>query len=206
MSSPRRLERQTFSLPAPRPASNIAGAGKGSIVTDSQTSDSRCHIYTFKDGLLSRLAHDLLLAVGRLEVQIVGEPRRIEATFDAASIAVVCAMKDGRRAEGLLSARERGEIQRNLATEVLQVARHPQIRFVSEPLGDGEPKRLRGRLTIRGQSRDVAADVHRNGDWLSARFELDQRDFGIRPYSAMLGALRIKARLVVEAQLHIGDG
>jgi polyisoprenoid-binding protein YceI len=57
----------------------------------------------------------------------------------------------------------------------------------------------RGALALAGRTRDVAIAVQREGARLVAEVTLRQQDFGIAPYRAMLGALRVEAELVVRA-------
>ena len=64
-------------------------------------SNAECHIYTFKDGFLATLAHDLKLKASRFEIKIREEAKdaclwqSTDATFDATGIRVVCAIKNG---------------------------------------------------------------------------------------------------------------
>ena len=50
-----------------------------------------------------------------------------------------------------------------------------------------------GKLTLHGQSQEIRGK--RTGN--SAEFRIDQRAFGIKPYSAMLGALKVKPEVTV---------
>ena len=58
--------------------------------------NSECLLFSFKDGLLARLAHDLKLQVERFSIEVDDSTREIKATFDPSSIQVVCAQNDGR--------------------------------------------------------------------------------------------------------------
>ena len=156
------------------------------------TSDVTCHVRTFKAGVLASVGHDLLLRVTRLTLHMVGQPRRLKATFDAQSLVVVCAMKGGQRLTEALSPRDRKEIERNVARQVLRSDAFDEICFVSEPLDAGLPPRVIGDLTLLGLCRPVEGEVQRVGDRLEARVDLDQRNFGIAPFSAMFGALRVR--------------
>ena len=57
--------------------------------------NSECLLFSFKDGLLARLAHDLKLQVERFSIEVEDSTRQINATFDPSSIQVVCAQVDG---------------------------------------------------------------------------------------------------------------
>ena len=74
-----------------------------------------------------------------------------------------------------------------MRTEVLDVARFPEVRFVSRavtPIPNGV--RVRGDFTLVGVAREVSVDVQvaPGGDTLraSGTFAVKQSEFGIRPY------------------------
>lgn len=159
--------------------------------------DAEIIVLTFKEGLLSRVAHDLKLRAERVTVVATGGT--VEVTVDARSLRVVCAMADGRESHGTLSAADMRKIEHNLVEDVLAAARYPTITFRSDPLRPGV---VSGALTLHGVTRRVTAPAHRAADLWTARFDLHQPDFGIRPYSAMMGALRVRP----DVQVHVAVG
>lgn len=157
------------------------------------------HVRTYKEGLLSRLGHDLLLAVGRFQVDVEDG---VEAWFDTASIAVVHALREGRPDPAALSAADRAQIQRNLAEEVLLTRRFPRIAFRADAFGhDGDDVSAAGQLTLRGRTFDLEVRGRRSGADLVVAATLDQPSFGITPFTALLGALRIQPQVDVEIRL-----
>ena len=88
-----------------------------------------------------------------------------------------------------------------MRSEVLRPDRYPLITFVSTtvtPAGDG--LLVQGRLTIAGQTRDVAVVVRLQaaGDTLQAtgRFSVKQTEFGIKPYrGGPAGTVRVADRV-----------
>lgn len=114
----------------------------------------------------------------------------ITAEFDAASLRV------SEDTTGL-SVPERREIERN-AARTLGAARYRTIGFRStRVIRDGVSARISGELALRGVTRPVSADAHNDGELWRAEFRIDQREFGIAPYSAMFGALKIKPEVAV---------
>ncbi|MBI5537055.1 MAG: YceI family protein [Deltaproteobacteria bacterium] len=167
---------------------------------------ARCLVFTFKEGLLSPVAHDLKLRVERFEIDIEpaspGAAPRLTARFESRSLRVVCAMKNGRDAPDSLSAKDCTDIEKNIVEAVLDVRKHPHILFEStsiEPAGGGYL--IRGRLGIQGRERVIRLDARKQGDRLVAEARLHQPDFGIKPFSAMLGTIRIKADVDVRVEL-----
>jgi len=153
---------------------------------------AECLVFTKKAGLLAGVGHDLKLRVERFEVAI--DPESIRGRFDAVSLRVVCASIGGQDAPGALSERDRCEIEATIAREVLDAQSHPWIEFRAGPpvLAGAAASRLEGILALRGRERPLTIDVRREGDRAIALASIHQPDFGIRPYTAMLGALRVR--------------
>ncbi len=95
--------------------------------------------------------------------------------------------------------------------KVLEVERHPTMRFVLDtivaapPQGDSIPAELRGRLTIHGVTRDatfVGAIRHRAPRWsFRGRTLLDVRDYAIGGLSKLFGAFRMQPEITVNVEI-----
>ena len=47
-------------------------------------------------------------------------------------------------------------------------------------------------MTITGTTRPVNVDLTVNGSQVNARTSISQKDFGIKPFSAMMGAIKLR--------------
>jgi polyisoprenoid-binding protein YceI len=161
--------------------------------------EARCRVFTFKEGLLSAVAHDLELEVQRLSITWNDERTTVHATFDARSLRVLHAMQDGRPAPSALSDRDKRKIESTIADDVLHAARYAEIVVVGriEPVSDARV-RVVADVSLAGRSRSMTFDARRDGETWRCRATIHQPDFGITPYSAMLGALKIKPDVTVE--------
>jgi hypothetical protein len=169
-------------------------------------SNAECHVYTFKDGFLSAIAHDLRIRVTEFEVDVDPGAKRVHGRFDPRSLRVDCAMRDGSPAPSLLGPDDRAKIERTITTDVLPPQRVPHIEFHAHhpafPVARGGWRErnavdLVGRLELHGHTREVVGRVELRGDRLIADVGVNQPSFGIRPYRAALGGLRIKPDVVV---------
>lgn len=166
--------------------------------------DADCRVFTYKEGLLSAVAHDLELVVRAFEIELADDRSRISARFDPRSIEVVDAIVDGRRAPGALSPRDKAKIQSNVVTEVIPVKKHPDVRFASREVREDESGfTVTGRLELAGRSKDIVVHAKREDGAAVADVVLHQPDFGIKPYSAMLGTLKIKPDIRVRIRIPI---
>ena len=100
-------------------------------MTSYDSSTAECCVFTFKEGLLSPVAHDLRLRVTRFEIE-VGDV--VNASFDATSLVVDAPMKDGRENPSALTAADKTKIAGQIRDDVLHASRHPQITFRSRAL------------------------------------------------------------------------
>ncbi|MEM9188275.1 MAG: YceI family protein [Myxococcota bacterium] len=153
--------------------------------------EAECLVFTFKEGLLSKIAHDLRIRATELSVDI--EEGSLKAEIDASSLRVETPLKDGVPFDGL-SDKNKEEIQGNIRNDVLHADKHPKIHFESTELTDS---RVAGNLTLHGVTRPVEGNITVEDGRRIVEIELHQPDYGIKPYTAMLGTLRVQANLKV---------
>jgi polyisoprenoid-binding protein YceI len=160
----------------------------------------RVEVFTFKEGVLSAIAHDLRLRASRLSGDV--SEAGVKVAIEAASLEVVCARAAGRDAPELLSERDRRRIEATLRAEVLHVAKHPEIRFESARVVDEEGGvRVEGMLRLNGAMRPLSIELREASQKLEGQVALHQPDFGITPYEALLGTLKVQPRVKVQISL-----
>ena len=164
--------------------------------------NSECLVFSFKDGLLARLAHDLKLQVERFSIEVDESTHQIKATFDPSSIRVVCAQVDGHDDPSTLSKGDKKKIYDNVTKDVLRIRKHPEIRFDSTNVVErGNGFAVEGTLQMHGKSRNIQTSIRADGDRWVSELRLHQPDFGIKPYTAALGALKVKPDVVVRVSV-----
>lgn len=159
-----------------------------------------CLVFTYKDGLLSRVGHDLKLRCDAFTVDL-GESA-VDARFDVSAFTCLSAMKGGREKPGTLSDKDKRQIIQNMHKDVLDPRRHPEVHFHSDDVSrEGNALKVKGELTLNGRTRPLTATARRvAGRWV-AEVELDQTDYGIKPFSALMGTLKVKPRVKVRVTL-----
>ena len=169
-------------------------------------SSATCRIFTFKEGILSAVAHDLELAVQTFTLELEDDYSAIEGTFDVGSIRVLHAVVDGRPSPSSLSAKDRSKIESNVLSDVFPKRRGHEARFVSSSITAVDSGwELRGSLTLAGRTRDITVPVHRDGGKVVGEVSIHQPDFGIKPFSAMLGTLKVQADLKVRVEVPLPE-
>jgi hypothetical protein len=161
--------------------------------------NGRLTVRTGRTGAVAKAGHDLMLEVTAWDATLaVGDETSLELNADATSFKV----REGTGGMQALDDGDRANIEQTIDDEVLMRER---IAFrstrVSE-LADGLS--VEGRLTIRGATASVAFDVTVAGGRLTAAAPVRQTDFGMKPYSALFGALKVadEVEVAVDARLH----
>lgn len=167
-------------------------------------SESSFWVFAGKSGLFSALAHDHEIGVksftGKITVPESGASGgSLELDINAQSLAVL----DKKPSE-----EDKKKIYNSMHSEVLESAKHPKITFKSVSVSDlkqtgGENYTftLNGDLTLHGVTKSVAVPVSLtiNQQQLRAvgKYTLKQTDYGIKPYSAAGGTIKVKNEVVI---------
>lgn len=158
-----------------------------------------CFVFTFKEGLLSPVAHDLRLRVTTFAIEVDEANSAVVATFDTSSLRVDTPMKDGAENPTALSAADKEKIAGQVREDVLHSGKHPEAKFRSSAVSarvDGGFD-VQGELTLHGVTRPIEAQTRVVAGRQQLELTLHQPDFGITPYRAMLGTLKIRADVIV---------
>jgi len=154
--------------------------------------------------LLARMAHDVELAVEQLRVR-EAENHQLEVDIDAASLTVTGALADGVVDPTRLDASQRAEIEKNVRTQVLKTDRFPRARFEGEFDPSRTPVPVRGTLELVGKRQPIALELSRHGEWFVGTVTLTPSRWGIQPYRALLGALKLRDTALVRVEVEATD-
>ncbi|KRE25545.1 S-adenosyl-L-methionine-dependent methyltransferase [Mycobacterium sp. Soil538] len=151
-------------------------------------------------GPAAAMGHRLTIAMTAWHATVTwsgDEPSAVELTVDVDSLEVL-------RGEGGvkgLTGVEKG-LARSNALKSLDAKRYPQIRFSSDEVTavDGG-YRLSGTLQIHGRSRPRSVDLRVEDMGETWRMACDavvsHNDFGVKPYSLMMGAMKVADEVAV---------
>ncbi|MDN3356753.1 YceI family protein [Actinomadura sp. DC4] len=165
----------------------------------------RLLLRTGRSGLGRRAGHDLTLEAARWSAQVsadLAEPAgsSVTAEIEAGSLEV----REGTGGVLPLTDHDRSEIVKNIRGKVLHTSAHPAITFRSTSVeGTPESFTVEGDLTIMGVTRPVTVRGRVTGDRLTGGTTVVQSRWGIKPYSAMFGQLRVADPIEIEFDLTI---
>lgn len=164
-----------------------------------------CEVLTRREGVLSAVGHDLRIAATRSSWTVDLARGTLTGAIEAAGLQVASALRGDHDAPGALSAADREMIDRAMRDDVLDVRRFPEVRVTATFERTDGKALVKGAVTIRGVERPFQVEATRDGAWWVASCALDQTAFGIRPYTAMLGALKVRREVVVRVRVRVAD-
>ncbi|MHB1533325.1 MAG: YceI family protein [Acidimicrobiales bacterium] len=171
-------------------------------------------IRTSRAGMASKIGHDLRIEVTQWEATVTtvaDEPAKtsVRVVADSRSLKV----KEGTGGAKALSDSDRREIEKTTHEKMLKTDKHSEIIFESTAVsgfsGPGSPSAatVEGQLTILGTSKpvrlDVRVDPSGGGYRVTGGGTIRQTDWGIKPYSAFMGALKVKDEVEIEFDVTI---
>ena len=141
--------------------------------------NGRLLVKTRKGGVASKAGHNLTLEVEDWQGSLDDES--VELTANAHSFRVVEAT--GGAFE--LGDEEKAAIPQTVREEVLT---DPRIEFHSTSVDGAQ---VRGDLTLAGTTRPVAFELSETGGRVTGHAVVKQTDFGMKPYTALFGTLKV---------------
>ena len=158
-------------------------------------------VQAFAQGLLSAFAHDPVIVIRDFN----GEVQFVPGTFEAALLKITI---NARELALSVEVREkdRAEIETAMRNQVLEVVKYPEIVFSSTNISasrvaEGRYRvRIIGDVTLHGVTQKnlwISSEATVSEEDLRARgeFSLKQSDFGIKPFSAVGGTIKLKNEL-----------
>ncbi len=165
--------------------------------------DGSLRVHTYREGMAQKAGHDLIIEVRQwqatVDVDGGGKPTAVSLEADPQSLHVL----EGHRGVKPLTDSDRAEIRSNIDEKVL----HGQpVRFSSNSVGVQDGRLVaRGDLTIAGVTRpasfELGLDEHGR---VTATLPVTQSEWGIKPYRAFMGALKVRdtVEIVLDVGLH----
>jgi polyisoprenoid-binding protein YceI len=156
------------------------------------------HVETGRSGAAAKAGHDLIIDVTSWEATLeVGDESSLELSADPSSLHV----REGKGGMQALGDDDKADIRKTIDKDVLK---KKDIAFTSssvESAGDG--LKVSGELAMGGKSQPISFDLSESGGTLTGSASVKQSDWGIKPYSALFGALKVndEVKVVVEAKV-----
>ena len=167
----------------------------------------RVLLLTARDGLVAQVGHDLTIEVSNWSAELIvaddRTPTSLTVRVDLTSLVV----REGTGGVKPVTDRDRREIAVS-ARKVLGVDRHPQATFTAstfEPGSNGSGF-VQGTLALAGSERPLRLHFAETGPHAyHATAAVRQSEFGIKPYTAFLGALKVSDTVGVSVDVQLSE-
>jgi polyisoprenoid-binding protein YceI len=161
-------------------------------------------VHTRRGGAAAKAGHDLVIHVTAWEASLVVAEDAAETTIELTADAGSLRVREGKGGMQALGDDDIANIHQTIDDEVL---RRQEITFRSnrvDPDPDGKTLRAEGDLTLAGQTRPIDFELEIGDDGsLGATAVVKQSDWGMKPYSALFGALKVLDEVEVVLNGHL---
>jgi polyisoprenoid-binding protein YceI len=165
----------------------------------------RLLLRTGRKGFAAQAGHDLTIEVTRWSGELVVADDVTESTVTATAETGSLRVIESKGGALSLSERDKREIAVT-ARKLLNADRHPEVRFTSTKItpDDQGGGTVDGTLTLLGQDHPFQLKVsHPSEKVFRGTGTVVQSEYGIKPYTAMLGALKLADPVGVEAEIDL---
>lgn len=157
-------------------------------------------------GAAARMGHNLVIVMDDWSATVTmsrGRPRAVSLSVVVASLRI----ESGSGGIKPISDGDRTDIRAN-ALGALHADQHPEVAFEADALRlAGDTLAVEGTLTVAGTTRAISAlaDVERADGRVRVHCTVPvvQSDFGVKPYSTMLGQLKVADEVHVELAVEV---
>jgi polyisoprenoid-binding protein YceI len=159
--------------------------------------DGTLSVRTGRTGTVAKAGHDLLLHVEAWSATLDLDTPQVTLDADATSLHVI----EGTGGMKSLDEGDRANIRQTIDDEILK---RVEIRFRSTEVERTDAGlAVRGDLTLVGTSRPLAFDLALDEEHVSGSAVVTQTAWGMKPYSALFGALKVadEVRVEIDARL-----
>ena len=156
-------------------------------------------VKTGRTGMGRRAGHDLVIEVTRWQGELIVDTARPEDATVSVEVDVDSfVVREGLGGVKPLTPNDRAEIKKTLR-EILESESDPKITFHSTSItNSAESWTVEGDLTIRGRAQPVTVNSVLIDQRVRGGTTVKQTRWGIKPYSAFLGALKLADEVGVE--------
>jgi polyisoprenoid-binding protein YceI len=163
------------------------------VIYELGPDDGTLAVRTGRTGTVAKAGHDLLIHVTRWSGTLDrGDTPRVALDADATSLKV----REGTGGMMALDDGDRANIEQTIDDEVLK---RQDISFRSTRVDEtADGLSVTGDLTVRGSTRPIAFDLVVADGRVRGTAILKQTEWGMKPYTALFGALKVADEVRVE--------
>jgi polyisoprenoid-binding protein YceI len=151
-------------------------------------------VKVYREGMAKKVGHDLIIEVNSwdAEANIAEDPEG--STFSGSADVNSFTVRQGVGGVKPLSDSDKADIKKNITQKILTT---PNISFKSTGV-DPSTNTVSGEMTIMGKTNPIDIKLSESGGKVTASFTVVQSKWGIKPFQAMMGALKVRDAVEIE--------
>jgi polyisoprenoid-binding protein YceI len=164
-------------------------------------SNGKLLVKTGREGMGGKMGHDLVIEVTRWKATALVDPNDVtQSSLNASAEIGSFEVREGTGGLKPLSDNDRADIKQTIENKVLDPRQDITFKSTSvRTLGENRAV-VSGDLTIGGVSQPVDLQLTSSGNRLTGTMTVVQTKFGIKPFKAFMGALKVKDAVEIEVE------
>ncbi len=155
-------------------------------------------VKVFREGMAKKAGHDLIIDVNSWKATATIAENPAESTFTATADVGSFTVREGVGGVKPLSEGDKNDIKKNTTQKILT---SPEISFTSTSVQpNGDAATITGDMRIMGKTAPATIKLSQEGGKAKGNFSVVQSNWGIKPFQAMMGALKVRDQVDIELE------
>jgi polyisoprenoid-binding protein YceI len=152
----------------------------------------------YREGMAKKAGHDLIIDVKNWKATANIAENPAESSFSGTADAGSFTVREGVGGVKPLSEGDKADIKKNITQKILTT---PEISFTStEVQPSGDAATITGDMKIMGKAAPATVKLSQQGGKVKGNMTIAQTKWGIKPFQAMMGALKVKDQVEIELE------
>ena len=155
-------------------------------------------VRVYREGMAKKAGHDLIIDVKNWKATATIAENPADSTFTGTADVGSFTVREGVGGVKPLSEGDKADIKKNITQKILT---SPEISFTSNSVHqNGDAADVTGEMSIMGRTNPVTVKLVKDGNKVKGNLSVVQSKWGIKPFQAMMGALKVKDQVDIELE------
>lgn len=152
----------------------------------------------YREGMAKKAGHDLIIDVKSWKATANIAENPAESSFTGTADAGSFTVREGVGGVKPLSEGDKADIKKNITQKILTT---PEISFTSTDVQQsGDNATVTGDMKMMGKTAPATIKLSQQGGKVKGTMTVAQTGWGIKPFQAMMGALKVKDQVEIELE------
>lgn len=164
-------------------------------------SNGKLLVKTGREGVGGKMGHDLIIEVTEWSATAVIDPNDVsQSTLNASADIGSFEVREGVGGLKPLTDSDRADIKQTIENKILDPSQEITFRSTGVRVLDDNRATVTGDLTIGGKTQPAQLQLTSSGNSIKGTMTVVQTNFGIKPFKAFMGALKVKDAVEIEIE------